>query len=276
MFDPLGVEQLRRTNRGLAALHGILALLSLFPAGLTSRLATPRPVWCEADSTLQACTSCAAGRTGATPDGATGLCTELDYVSPVFIESVNIPRLCLSFFAITATAHYVYSQRAERYHELVQQRRMWWRWVEYSLSVPPMTVILCVLNGVTVDMILVQVAILGGVTQAFGAAAKALAADDCLRQAQRVHCLGYAPIVGALLPVFVSLGNMGTAPSFVPFLVLSQLLFFSSFGFIQLALLTCYGNDARVYARCDTAYLALSLVCKTSLAGSVLAASFVL
>lgn len=248
-----------RLNRGLCLLHAALAFVALFPSVPVVDLGTPEPLWLEGNAT-----ACGAR-----------LCTEVNYADPTFLRRVSVPVTCSLFFAVTAAAHGLYAARADAYHAMVQRGNMWWRWAEYACSVPLMLTIICILNGLTLDYPLVQAAALGSVTQFFGLAAEHEAKEGCRAGAQLAHGLGYPPLLVAFMPVFVSLGNLDDAPSFVPFLIASQLLFFSSFGFVQLWFVAG-AQTQREYAMADTVYLLLSAACKATLAGSVVAASIAL
>lgn len=256
-------------NRRLAFLHFGLGFACMFPDGIVVQMATPRPGWLTNNAT--SATQCVAAGNNA------GLCTTLDYDTPLLFASVNVPLLCVAFFWITGTAHVLYANNAKAYFALVQRGTMWWRWVEYALSVPIMLLILCVLNGLTLDTSIVQSAALGSVTQGFGYMADYLDALQSRLHARIVHLLGYVPMVCALLPVAVSLQGIDSAPAFVPFLIVSQTCFFASFGIVQFLVL--FGDteyNSRRYAVGDTVYLVLSLACKATLAGSVVAASAVM
>jgi hypothetical protein len=268
---PLSPAQQARANKWLCGIHAALAVASVVPAGLRIPLGTPRPIWCDANSTDPACIAACAPQTA-----DAGLCTAVDYEQPLFIGTLAVPVLCAGFFGVTAAAHGYYWRSAARYGELVAAREMWWRWVEYAASVPLMLLVIASLNGLTLDLALLQTALLGSAGQFFGLAAEHEAAESKLGAARVVHLAGFAPVLGALLPVAVSLNRISEAPSFVPFLVVSQLMFFLSFGFVQSWQLLCGANSVERYRRADTAYLLLSLVCKTTLAGSVVAASYVL
>ena len=270
----LSQSQQRRANQWLCGIHASLAVASLVAPGFTLFLGTPEPVWCEGGG--------GSGSGGSVCQGACsprltsdGLCTAIDYATPV-VGSLYIPTLCFSFFAVTAAAHWYYYEHAAEYYAMVQRQNMWWRWAEYALSVPPMLLIIVGLNGYTLDIVLLQSAALGSATQFFGLAADHELAEGVPSGARWAHALGYVPITFALLPVLVALRDISSAPSFVPFLVVSQLLFFMSFGLVQAWLLFYDAPTPRRYAIADTVYLLLSLACKTSLAGSVLAASALL
>ncbi len=192
----------------------------------------------------------------------------------VFLETVSVNALCALFFAVTACAHWLYYQRADEYYDLVQNENMWWRWVEYAVSVPPMVIIISVLNGMTLDLPLLQGAALGSVAQFFGYSAeqRARQGDPTARaRALWIHALGYVPVFLALGPIVISLQDLSDAPSFVPFLIVSQALLFTSFGAVQLW--TLAGAGAERYAVADAVYLFLSLTCKATLGGSFVAAT---
>lgn len=248
-------ERVRSLNLALAATHAFLAIMCFVPDTLSIDIATAYPVWNE---------SC---------PQATRLCMELDYNDSrnVFIESVSVNFLCFAFFVVTAGAHWYYARNAPAYAALVGERQMWWRWVEYAISVPPMVVIISVLNGLTIDLPLLQGAALGSLAQYFGYTAEQAARKDGGQScALGTHFLGYAPVFLALAPVVVSLQDIAEAPSFVPFLIASQVALFTSFGLVQLWVLL--GPPER-YATGDAVYLALSLGCKATLGGSFIAAT---
>ena len=252
---PLCVDQVRSVNLALAATHAMLALACFVPDALVVDVATAYPVWNE---------SC---------EQATSLCMQLDYTDNrnVFIESVSVNALCFWFFAVTSVAHAYYARNAAAYTMLVEERQMWWRWVEYAVTVPPMVIIISVLNGLTLDLPLLQGAALGSVTQYFGYASEQAARRASGRNsALGVHLLGYPLVFLALGPVVISLQDIEDAPSFVPFLIGSQVLLFTSFGAVQLW--TLCGPSER-YATGDAVYLALSLACKATLGGSFIAAT---
>lgn len=245
-------------NTGLSAVHGVLALWALATSRFSVPLGTPVPVW--NDTAIPG-----------TEQPDTRLTARCDYSDPDAIV-LDIPQLCFCFFGITSVAHAFYASNAGEYETLVQKERMWWRWVEYAVSVPFMLVIISLLNGLTLSYPLLQTATLGSVTQYFGYAAELHAVTD-RALAQFTHVLGFPVLAVALAPVSLSLANVlrsDTAPDFVPVVIVSQTLFFSSFGFVQSALL--FNWCGLSYRAADTVYLLLSLVCKASLGASVLAA----
>jgi len=257
------VAERRAYNGALACLHLALALACGFvPAVPDIPLGTPVPVWGDDE--------CDPGP----------LCTVVG--PPVLLASLGVRALAFFFFAATALAHAVYSSRAEEYARLVQERRMWWRWAEYAVTVPPMLLIIAALNGLTLDAPLLQTATLGSAAQLFGLAAEEAAARGDVGSALRRHALGYPVVAAALLPVAVSLGELpgSGAPSFVPLIIATQGIFFISFGAVQTYTLARLRADLDTgaaqltYARADTVYLFLSLACKATLGASlVLAAS---
>lgn len=245
-------------NAGLSAVHGALALWALATARFSVPLGKPVPAWNDTEVVE-----------GGRPD--TRLTTQCDYTDPDAIV-LDIPQLCFCFFGITSVAHAFYATQADEYEALVQMERMWWRWVEYSLSVPFMLAIISLLNGLTLSYPLLQTATLGSVTQYFGYAAELQAVTN-RPLGQFTHMLGFPVLAVALAPVTLSFVNVlqsDTAPDFVPVVIVSQTLFFSSFGFVQSAVL--FEWCGITYRAADTVYLLLSLVCKASLGASVLAA----
>lgn len=289
----------RAYNLGLAALHGLLLLGAIFVPDAIVPLQTPVAEWRD-ESEREAGEGSGAG---ADPwaCGDRPLCTRL-LDDALFVGTLNIAGLTAAFFAVTAAAHSFYALQWERYDRLVSGGRMWWRWVEYALSVPPMLLIISMANGLTLDLALLQTAILGSATQFFGftaeqraAAARDVRGTDRSDRSERVgglgyrerelvssarwcHGLGYAPMTAAFLPVIASASQLpGTdAPWFVPFIIVTQAAFFLSFGFVQLHAVAMLRSDiesghARArYEACDTVYLLLSAACKATLGGGVL------
>ena len=247
----------RYVNAGLGCVHGVLALWALATPRFRVQLGEPVPQWNDTAA--------------ADVVADTRLTAQCDYSDPD-APVLDVPQLCFCFFAITCAAHAFYAARADEYEALVRAERMWWRWVEYAASVPFMLAIISLLNGLTLSYPLLQTATLGSVTQYFGYAAEAQAVRD--RSLGRLtHLLGFPVLAVALAPVSLSFWNVvesGEAPDFVPVVIVTQTLFFSSFGFVQSALL--FGRGGLTYRAADTVYLFLSLACKASLGASVLAA----
>lgn len=269
----------RRTiNVALAMLHAAMALWGLCldstPIALVGIGAqwVPRTynVTNAGNYSLAACSNPATGNDGVT------ICQV--FTEPLVFNSFDIAQLATLFFVVTAGAHTYYAWQQPVYEQMIATQLNWWRWVEYSLSVPPMLIIIAMLNGLSEESGLVQGAILGAVTQAFGYIADklALSCPEC-RSAIAVHATGYVPMIAAFAPVIRGIVVLATddtvePPSFVPFVIASQTLLFSSFGFVQLWYLTLSARQPNDYIVCEMIYLLLSLVCKASLGGSILAA----
>ena len=196
----------------------------------------------------------------------------------LFVTHIAPGALGAVFSGVTAMAHMFYYTNAIQYENLVRDRKIWkWRAIEYALSVPPMLVIMNGLTGTLYDVSLLQIGVLGSATQFFGYIADDLASSNQVNQAMNVHLLGYPVIAAALWPMFVSISELQytDAPSFVPFIIITQVLFFMSFGFVQLFVLTklhqdiVTGTEQETYAKADTVYLFLSFACKATLIGSL-------
>ena len=282
-------ERRRAYNVGLAALHGLLLVGSILVQDAVVPLQTPIAEWRD-DAER-------ASNTSSWACGDRPLCTRL-LDDSIFVESFNISSLTVAFFAITAAAHGFYAVQYELYDRLVRSGRMWWRWVEYSLSVPPMLLIISMANGLTLDLSLLQTAALGSATQFFGFTAEQRAAaardvrgpsservaslgyreSELVTSARWCHGLGYLPISAAFLPVIASASQLpgSDAPWFVPFIIVTQATFFVSFGFVQLYGMAMLRADVESgaagarYEACDTVYLLLSAACKATLGGGVL------
>ena len=263
----------RKINVALAMLHAAMALwgLSLEPTPIA--LVGIGAQWNVTDAGSSSFAACGSAATG--NDGVT-ICQV--FTDPLVFKSFDIAQLATLFFTVTAGAHAYYAWQHSIYEQMIAQQLNWWRWVEYSLSVPPMLIIIAMLNGLSEESGLVQGAILGSVTQAFGYIADKLAAScPACKSAIAVHATGYVPMIAAFAPVIRGIIVLATdstvePPSFVPFVIASQTLLFSSFGFVQLWYLTLSAQRPSDYIVCEMTYLLLSLVCKATLGGSILAA----
>lgn len=198
--------------------------------------------------------------------------------SSLLFDYVDVGLLACAFSGVTAMAHLFYYTNYEAYQRLVDTRQVWrWRALEYALSVPPMLITMCSLTGTLYDISLLQIGTLGATTQFFGYVADVLASMDNALPAIYTHLLGYPVILAALAPMFISISQLQytDAPSFVPLIIVTQIAFFMSFGFVQGYVLKRLqkdivdGTQALTYARADTIYLFLSLACKATLIGSL-------
>jgi hypothetical protein len=225
---------------------------------------------------------------------------------PHYVElatALPLTWLTAAFFLITCVAHAGNAWLwRDAYEYALSRAKCPFRWVEYSLSAPVMLLLVAYGMGVRDYLLLCAIVVLTATTMPFGflteREARPASASEWatpLRYRLVPHLLGYVPQAGAWVVVLLSLydeenGLLGTAnatalaasngtdpladlrdrapPAFVYAILWSQLLFFFSFGFVQLA--QQMAPPSR-YLAGEVAYQVLSLVCKSVLGGLVLA-----
>jgi hypothetical protein len=257
----------RLANSVCCAVHAALAVLSLADT-LVLPLGTPVGEWVE-NGTWDA--TCPVDFPAPARDA--GLCTTVDYANPLLADRIDLNVLCALYFGVSAGAHALYVLRYAAYEDLVRSQFMWWRWVEYSLSVPPMMMLIVLLSGNVLDVCVVQSAALASLTQAFGALADYASRRGSTARAQSralpLHALGYVPMAAAFLPVVVAVRGLlerDDDPDFVVAIIATQTVFFTSFAYVQMLWLLRKIS----YEAAEGLYIGLSLGSKATLGYIVL------
>lgn len=260
--------QRRRAANGVCCLvHAALTLLSLADT-LTLPLGTPVGEWVE-NATWNV--TCSADFPAQAREA--GLCTTVDYADPLLADRIDLNILCALYFGVSAGAHALFVTKDATYEGMIRAHFVWWRWVEYSLSVPPMMMLIVLLSGNILDVCVVQSAALASLTQSFGALAEYASRRDSTERARSnalaLHFLGYVPILAAFLPVIVAvrgLLNRDDDPDFVVAIIATQTVFFTSFAYVQLLWLL----RKIPYGAAEGLYISLSLGSKATLGYIVL------
>lgn len=189
-----------------------------------------------------------------------------------------------SFFLVSAAAHAGNAVVWRGWYESDLSRgRCTSRWVEYSISAPIMILLVAYGAGVREYTLLGALFALIATTMFFGylterGAVPASEAEWTTPFSHRIvpHALGYVPQTAAwacLLVNFYDEPYEERPPAYVHAIVWSQLLLFASFGFVQLYQ---QASPPSSFVRGEVAYQTLSLVCKGTLGGLMLANVLVL
>lgn len=204
----------------------------------------------------------------------------------------------LMFFAITAFAHIFYATdgfNTGKYSEVISQGWNPYRWVEYAASASIMTVIIAYQLGIRDFNHLTSLVFMNVAVQTCG-----FLVENALIQpkvnfttVKGATFIGWLLLLGIWIPIlyaFYSIvedvkynfegkveppgspdaGNKIRIPSFVWFIVIVQVINFSSFGFIQLSQVrNALSGIRKPYSSYESGYLTLSFAGKIALAGAL-------
>ena len=267
MLSDATQRRLVRWNVAMALLHGAFVAATLLAADMGMTL----PLY-----------AVAYGRSPVNVSGA--------WIAPGAIErdrhDLHIAWVALAFSALSMAFHLLnaYGWR-EWYLTGIGEARCPSRWIEYSLSCPMQGVAIAYLTGsMLTDQIVACFALLS-TTQFFGLLCEELSRpagpDAWTRPALyrlMPHLMGYFPFgvaVAIILQGFArasQLGDEGDSsarmPEFVYYIVVTQLLLFSSFSVVQLVVTLL---PPRHFAAGEVAYQVLSLAAKAVLSLLLLA-----
>ena len=207
----------------------------------------------------------------------------LDWVQKDGTE-VYIAREVIAFFFVTAFFHALYAIMGKSYDKLISNRNNYLRWIEYSISATLMMRIIALQSGVrdqyTLTLIstgTVGVMLQGQIVEA------ALANSNKKLTNEEKSVVMTSTIVGWILMVanfyvivkqFMGLSDdidgFGCPdvkiPDFVVYIIITQLLFYSTFGLIQIYQIYKRMNGSKVdYSNIERMYLIDSLLSKVTL-----------
>ncbi|MAI14429.1 MAG: hypothetical protein CMM15_10455 [Rhodospirillaceae bacterium] len=191
-------------------------------------------------------------------------------------DSNVILGLLIAFTAVTALFHYAYSFNWWGYKNRLKKKNNSLRWIEYSITATVMIVIICFASG-TVELnvqILIAVMI-----------ASSMILGDIIEKTMGTQVakigtfLGWFLVLGAWAIIiknyeFAARGftlpqcdKKITPPSFVAYLVIILVVFYTSFGFVQLYQIC---RPKTKYEHIEKAYSILSVLSKTALVSIML------
>ncbi len=216
----------------------------------------------------------------------------LDFVQRPSLE-VPYAYEAVSFFYVTSFFHFLYVLMGERYNEMIENKNNFLRWIEYSISATLMIRIIALQCGIRDDNTLTAITM-----STVGIMLQGQIVESALASGHELDSNGkmvvfVATIVGWLLMVtnfymivrqYINLaddinlfGCPGVGiPSFVLALVVTQLIFYSTFGFIQIYQIykRLYNPKEYDYKKIETMYIVDSLLSKVTL-GAILGYSVI-
>lgn len=188
-------------------------------------------------------------------------------------NTVNLFYLIAIFSLITGVAHGIYFMDNVNHPYKESPLSVSYRFLEYSLSAPIMMVVIAVLVGVTNNIALLSISGLVATTMLFGYIEEECVKTDTLRQFWSPWLLGFVPFAFCVVAVLWSytsavIDSADQVPGFVHGIIATQIILFSSFGFVQgyyITLPSLRGQkslDAKRVREMDGAYHLLSLTAK--------------
>jgi hypothetical protein len=216
--------------------------------------------------------------------------TEIVFQQPKGIAKWNVIYGVLIFFFFTAFAHVFYATNAfgtGAYLNNIMEGWNPYRWIEYAISASIMTFLIGLVDGTRDTSTLIGLVLLTAALQLNGFTVEAtLKQRGTLNASSREAVLG-STVSGWLLFValwfvliwgFASLVSdvstlyPGTAsvPAWIWFVVIAQLLFYASFGIVQVIHISRrFNNSKSNYASIESYYIMLSFAAKLALAGGI-------
>lgn len=184
--------------------------------------------------------------------------------------------LLIAFTAVTALFHYAYTLNWWGYSDKIKNKNNSLRWIEYSITATVMIVVICFASG-TVELnaqILIAVMIacsmlLGDIVEKTigtkAAVVATIAAWLLVLSAWAIIIKNYEFAAGGFtLP---TCDKKISPPSFVAYLIIILVVFYLSFGFVQLYQICHPKTD---YKHIEKAYSILSVLSKTALVSIIL------
>lgn len=206
-------------------------------------------------------------------------------------ENINIGAETVAFFYTTAFFHFLYALLGKRYEDMVyKQNNNYLRWIEYSITATLMIRIIAVQSGIRESSTLqaitfgtIGVMLQGQIVESVLSSKSKITEND-------KKILFVSTVVGWLIMLWVFViiiqqflrlqSNVDKfdcekdvkIPEWVVSIIVTQCIFYTSFGFIQLVQIwkRLYKNEKYDYSQFELAYLVDSLASKVTL-GAMLA-----
>ncbi len=197
------------------------------------------------------------------------------------IQKWNVIDLIVAFFGITALFHFFYAFNPAGYYEsAIDEKSNPLRWIEYSITATIMIVIMALSATVQNLQVLKDLVTITVVIMLLGMVIEKLTRDGSYELAKVVTVLAWLLQIHVFMTIgtrFVSTiksvnkkieedSGLEGIPDFVYAILVSQLVFYSSFGIIQGVYLWKSSTNKEVqYINYENAYHVLSLIAKLSL-----------
>ena len=197
------------------------------------------------------------------------------YSDPVVIFETPLALMVALFLGLSALAHFIVAspQFFGRYGKGLEEKRNYFRWVEYSISSSVMIVLIAQITGITDVTALVAI---------FGVNASMILFGWLQEKYEQPGNGGWVPFIfgciTGLVPwlavgiYVISPGNPSTesAPAFVYGIVVTIFVLFNSFAWVQYKQYKAKGKWSN-YLHGERIYIVLSLVAKSLLAWQIFA-----
>ena len=227
--------------------------------------------------------------TGSIPVAPDQCNTEIVFEQPKGVMSWNVIYGVIAFFLITAVAHTFYATDGFGtgvYKSAIQQGWNPYRWFEYSASASIMTILIGLVDGtrdtatlIGLALVTIGIQLCGYVTESLlrGRGALSNAATDAIYGATASGWVQFVALWFVLLWSFSTLVadvndkyTDATVPGWIWFVVIAQLLFYASFGVVQVIhIARRMRGDSFNYTEIESLYIMLSFAAKLALAGGV-------
>lgn len=199
----------------------------------------------------------------------------------------------VSFFYVTSFFHFLYVLMGSRYDEMIRRENNYLRWIEYSISATLMVRIIALQCGIRDESALTSITMNTVGIMLQGQIVEAVLSSTAKPGANDKMVILVATIVGWILMVtnfyiivkqYINVKDdvdgfkcPGVSiPSFVLWIIVTQLVFYSTFGFIQIYQIynRLYNPDQYDYHKIETMYIIDSLLSKVTL-GAILGYSVI-
>ena len=197
------------------------------------------------------------------------------YSDPVVIFETPLAMMVALFLGLSALAHFIVAspQFFSRYGKGLEEKRNYFRWVEYSISSSVMIVLIAQITGIADVTALVAI---------FGVNASMILFGWLQEKYEQPGNGGWVPFIFgcitgmvpwlAVAIYVISPGNPSTesAPAFVYGIIVTIFVLFNSFAWVQYKQYKAQGKWSN-YLHGERIYIVLSLVAKSLLAWQIFA-----
>lgn len=201
------------------------------------------------------------------------------FADPVVIFDTPVGLTVAIFLGLSALAHFIVAspQFFPRYSKGLEEKRNYFRWVEYSISSSVMIVLIGQICGITDATALIAI---------FGVNASMILFGWLQEKYEQPGSKGWLPFIfGCIAGIVPWLAVLlyvlapgaqfeSKPPAFVYGIVISLFLFFNSFAIVQFLQYKKVGAWAN-YMRGERTYITLSLVAKSALAWQIFSGTLI-
>ena len=201
-------------------------------------------------------------------------------------DSSSIPyaQEAIAFFYVTAFFHCLYVLMGEKYEDMIVCENNWLRWLEYGITATLMIRIIAIQAGIRDENTLTSISLNTVGVMLCGQIVETTLSHSVITEKDK-NVIFVASLIGWIIMVtnfviivrqYINLENDVdnlncddvSIPSFVLWIIITQLIFYSTFGFLQIWHIWCrlYKKDYE-YRNTELYYLVDSLLSKVTLGG---------